>query len=346
MKRRIAVMLVGGVLGAGLPLSAVAQPSPYTATNRPAERSPGRAAEIAAEVAWSADPVTFPYRLKAKAVGEGLELTGYVPSALIQARVAALAQSASGMAVVNRLVVQPNMEMPPPATPDAAFASEVRGRLEQAAMGQVNRIEVRLAPNGVVTLSGNVNTAEDRLRYSQCLRGLPGCAAVKNDLVARDAASATAANRSEGRPEGRTLPALTVDAPRHTPPPSAPAQPELLPLPAAAPQPTVPDTAASGPPPLAATGHIVGTVKNPVVPQTMVPTVPGPLPSKPAAETAVRSSLIPRPLFRDKQPSSLPPLLPPATRDAGRPALIIFDDDPPSPKAPAAPNAAPKPLTK
>src|SRR5262245_52455460 len=44
----------------------------------------GRLMEVLVELAWLADPVTFPYYLEARVDGQALEVRGYVPSKAIR----------------------------------------------------------------------------------------------------------------------------------------------------------------------------------------------------------------------------------------------------------------------
>src|SRR5947209_7383224 len=79
--------LTGIAAGLGLKTPALAQSGPLvpmrakpapTYEERPLDSN--RFTEIQVELAWMADPVTFPYFLEARVKGTNLELRGYVPS--------------------------------------------------------------------------------------------------------------------------------------------------------------------------------------------------------------------------------------------------------------------------
>lgn len=97
----------------------------------------------------------------------------------------AIARRVDGVASVNNL-----LRREPAAEPKAVTASDadvrraVRDRFGRDARFRYSRIGVR-ADKGIVTLTGPVDTLENRARASELARAVPGVRAVTNDLLER-----------------------------------------------------------------------------------------------------------------------------------------------------------------
>src|SRR5207245_970218 len=78
--------------------------------------------EMQIEIAWLADPMTFPYPMAACLVGGTLEVAGLVPSEAVRQRALYLARECSGMSVADRLHVQAGMPEPGGREPDGVLA--------------------------------------------------------------------------------------------------------------------------------------------------------------------------------------------------------------------------------
>ena len=88
--RRLAALLAAGILGIA-PLSAALHAAPPTTVR---SVSSSRTLEVQVELAWMGDPVTFRCPLHARVKGDGIDLTGSVPSAEIRAQAVRLAHDA------------------------------------------------------------------------------------------------------------------------------------------------------------------------------------------------------------------------------------------------------------
>src|SRR4051794_6283264 len=82
-----------------VPASVSAQTDrPWRLFGRPADKTaakaidPRRQAEIQIELAWLADPVTFPYFLEARTTSAGLVVRGYVPNKAVHEQAVNLAK--------------------------------------------------------------------------------------------------------------------------------------------------------------------------------------------------------------------------------------------------------------
>ena len=181
--RRTGKWLAGGMLGLSLMTgTGVAQSIPAA----PAVPTLGEAVqpvEAMIESAWLADPLTFQYVLKAQVTTQGIELRGLVPTQMLKQRALAVAQSVCTANLVDQLRIQPNMEILLPGLPGPDFADEALGRLAKVSAGASQQVTVQVGVGGVVTLTGQASSLEEKLRLARSLRGVPGCAAVRNNLV-------------------------------------------------------------------------------------------------------------------------------------------------------------------
>jgi osmotically-inducible protein OsmY len=187
MMCRWKMWLAGSAVGVGL-LSgtmASAQMPQYLPSPTPARLEPERVQPVEAmiESAWLADPLTFQYALKARVTDGGVELRGYVPTQMLKQRALHVAQSVSSSAINDQIQVQPNMEILLPGVAGPGFAEEALSRIKKTNPDVGNSISIHLGVGGVVTLTGHASTLEDKLRIARCLRGMPGCAAVRNNIV-------------------------------------------------------------------------------------------------------------------------------------------------------------------
>src|ERR1700730_10744903 len=66
--------------------------SDKNAPAKSAQPDPRRVTEVNVEVAWLADPVTFPYYLEAHATDSHLEVRGYVPNKSVREHAVRIAQ--------------------------------------------------------------------------------------------------------------------------------------------------------------------------------------------------------------------------------------------------------------
>jgi hypothetical protein len=269
-----------------------------TAAARPAATDPRRLAEIQVEIAWLADPATFPYYLEARAVSSGLEVRGYVPSKAIHEHALNLARVYSTLPVVDAVKEHPSLQVKQgqmaPQQLHNAVSSALREALPRAAQG----LHVQVTATGQVTVTGNVPSHDERLQVSHALRRLFGCSSVQNLTQV---------------PGDVTAPPRGVDAVAKTPPLKArtPEPQRAAPTAAVKPEPRqeLQATAASRTKPAAA------ETKEPPAPTTPAPTVTT-TPAPAATTTTTAATTTPAPTV------TTTPVTPPATpAPAATPAL-------------------------
>jgi osmotically-inducible protein OsmY len=154
-----------------------------------------RAAQSKVELAWLADPATFPYHLETRQIGTALEVRGYVPHLSIRDQALRIAREQSGMRVVDGLKLLPEGAVPLVSKPPEALHRDVTNALERALPHQTRGISVNIWTNGQVLLKGRVPSEQAKLAASRCLTRVGGCSCVVNQLVVAP----------EARPQDRSL---------------------------------------------------------------------------------------------------------------------------------------------
>ncbi len=171
----------------------------------------------AIELAWLADPITFPYPLRAVHQDNKLLIQGLVPTRGIQMKALAIATELSLVEVVDQVRVQPNMRVVLPEAPRETFALECRARLEQVGLPVRKQIELRATKDGRLIITGFADSEDDKLAYSRCFVGLAGCRSIRNEMVV-------------GKAPRQALPHADVKDLETLPPPKpAPMPPTLAP---------------------------------------------------------------------------------------------------------------------
>ncbi len=211
---------------------------------------PVRLLEIAVELGWLADPVTFPHPLAAHINGRALEIRGVVPSAAARERAARVALQQCPFTLLDHVRVQPG------PLPKASGVSI--NQLHGAATATIRKNFPRLASGiavqarafGQVVLGGTIPSYEEKLAVSQSLRQLPGCTSVINELKVASAAPAApswqAAAPKAPAPSAGSPSRPVASAPALVPP-SVPPPPRPV-APASAAQPTSPQPASAATP--------------------------------------------------------------------------------------------------
>lgn len=140
-----------------------------------------RLLEIQVELAWLADPLTFPYFLDARLQGQTLEIHGHVPSPEVRERACQLARLYCPLTVQDVMKEHASLAVRPvrrqPQQLQQMAASSLR-----LALPAPDKILVSCALEGQVTLQGTVKSWEEKLAASQALRRLHGCLCVANHL--------------------------------------------------------------------------------------------------------------------------------------------------------------------
>jgi osmotically-inducible protein OsmY len=159
------------------------------ADSRRAVAAGARDAEMLVELALLADPVTFKYPLRLEMNEHGMTLHGYVPHQQAHDRALAIAREVFGGDVRDQLTVHPNMSVSIPLQRKQLDHDQVYRRLASVVPDVRARARVSLVSVGhtsTVVLAGHADSLSQKLELSRCLRGLPGCDAVVNQLQVRD----------------------------------------------------------------------------------------------------------------------------------------------------------------
>lgn len=142
-----------------------------------------RLAEMKVELALLGDIATFPYDFSARASGDTVELRGHVPNDMIRQRAMELARHSTFRRVIDGLRIQPNLSVrsilrPPPVVQREGI------ELLQGELGEpAKQMSLEARPNGVVVLTGRIDSVESKLEISRLFRRLSGCSAVINELT-------------------------------------------------------------------------------------------------------------------------------------------------------------------
>jgi hypothetical protein len=149
-------------------------------TPKTPQLDPRRLAEINVEIAWLADPVTFPYYLEAHASANQIEVKGFVPNKTVREQALRIAQVYSSMPVADSLKEHPSLQVKPsPMSPQQLLAS-VQASLRVALPRQHQQLKAECGSDGKVFIVGTVNSHEEKLTVSHALRRLHGCTSVQN----------------------------------------------------------------------------------------------------------------------------------------------------------------------
>jgi hypothetical protein len=180
-----------GVAAHGTPVQAVApwlggQQAPVRKVayeeNTVLSEANARLEEMKVEVALLSDIATFPYYLGAQAGGETIELHGYVPNNLVRQRAVQLARRSTFLTVKDNLTVQVNLSTRPPLRPALVLQKEGAELLLKHFNDEAGAIHLNARPNGLMEVSGTIDSMESKLAVSRLFRQLSGCFGVVNDL--------------------------------------------------------------------------------------------------------------------------------------------------------------------
>ncbi len=157
------------------------------AAAKSASSNPHRTTEINVEVAWLADPITFPYYLEAHASGSKLEVRGYVPNKAVREHALRIAQVYSSLPVADSMKEHGNLPVKSSKMSAPQLQKSVQSSLRVALPKQHQQLKVECGADGKVFVLGTVSTPEDKMAVSSSLRRLHGCTSVQNlTLVPND----------------------------------------------------------------------------------------------------------------------------------------------------------------
>jgi hypothetical protein len=139
-----------------------------------------RIAEVNVEIAWLADPVTFPYYLEARATDARLEMRGYVPNKAVREHALRLAQVYSSLPVTDALKEHSSLLVRPSTMSPQQLQKSAQTSLRVALPKQYQQLKIDCALDGKVFVAGPVNTYDEKIAVSHALRRLHGCTSVQN----------------------------------------------------------------------------------------------------------------------------------------------------------------------
>jgi hypothetical protein len=182
--RALPPLLTAGILG--LPGSGEPVRATPPAAGSPAARrlTPGAEPLLAAraELAWLADPVTFPHALGARVEHGSLVVTGQAPSGDVRDHAVRLARQATGLRVLNTITLRPSRPPAPAAVPPELLMRQVEQVLKEVLGTRGGAVQVGTHAGGRVTLQGTVATLEEKMLAGTRLRRVRGCTSVVNQL--------------------------------------------------------------------------------------------------------------------------------------------------------------------
>ncbi len=141
-----------------------------------------RRAEIDVELAWIADPVTFPYFLEARIEGSTLAVRGYVPDKAVREYALKLARIYTTYTLADQMKEHLSLRVRLAKESPSQLQAAVVSTLREALPRQYQRLQVQCGADGTVLLRGPIASAEDKLAASHALRRLYGCTSVRNQL--------------------------------------------------------------------------------------------------------------------------------------------------------------------
>jgi hypothetical protein len=181
--------IIAAALSLGLAMPALAQTSGAAKLGKsgmPADLQPLPAAEgkrlmeIQMELAWLADPVTFPYYLEAHIQGDTLLVQGYVPSRAVHEQALKHARQQCSLKITDALKEHSGVAVKPTRTSASQLQQGATTALRQSVGQGAARLQVKCGSDSKITVSGWVGSFEEKLTVSQTLRRLHGCTAVIN----------------------------------------------------------------------------------------------------------------------------------------------------------------------
>jgi hypothetical protein len=142
---------------------------------------PRRVTEINVELAWLADPITFPYYLEAHVTtAQQLEVRGYVPNRAVRDYALRIAQVYSSLPVVDSMKEHASLLVRPSLMSQQQLQSSVQSSLKVALPKLHQQLKVECGGDGKVSVFGPVTSHEDKITISHALRRLHGCTSVQN----------------------------------------------------------------------------------------------------------------------------------------------------------------------
>ena len=189
----------------GLPLFVITFLVASTASLQAQSESAEHLHEMAVEMAWAADPVTFPYSLRAAFVDGRMTLAGTVSTQKARDRAILDAQHATTLPVADRIDIDPTLRVRRDTVAAEKLLEAASDALRKALPQECLNIAISLQGNGHITLTGRIGSRKSQYEATTALRAVPGIRSIRNEL---DLGTTVAANVAKGTPSAKgTLPA-------------------------------------------------------------------------------------------------------------------------------------------
>lgn len=139
--------------------------------------------EATLEMGLLADPATFHVPLQIHCQGGWVQVEGSVPSEVVHHKVLHLVGDLSPVPLKDMMSIQVRA-MPMAETKSAEkLTEEAAIRIQNQLGAFVTGLQVFSEDGKILVLKGTINSLEDKLQASRCLRDLAGCAGVHNQLT-------------------------------------------------------------------------------------------------------------------------------------------------------------------
>jgi len=175
------------------------------------EEQHNRDLEIKTQLAWLANPRTFPYALKAQVKGSSMEVSGILPTASLHAEALRVARDECGMPVKDNVTTNAHTAVPPTSKPAQVLSRDINNTLAEAMPELFDSMTISVWMRGQVVLKGTVATLEDKLAASRRLQGVAGCSCVVNQLHVSRPVTAKALPWTNGGTEMRATATVTAN---------------------------------------------------------------------------------------------------------------------------------------
>lgn len=142
-----------------------------------------RLEEMKVELALLGDRVTFPYTIAATTRNDILELYGFVPNSKVRQRALEVARRSTYLPVFDTVGFKNNQNLQPSPRPMSVLLREGAELLQKELDETAKHVSLGAGPNGVIVLTGRIDSLENKLEVSRIFRQLPGCIAVDNKLT-------------------------------------------------------------------------------------------------------------------------------------------------------------------
>ena len=156
-----------------------------TATYQPLHVGAARSTEIAIQLAWLADPVTFPYSLAAHVQQDSVAVHGFVPSDSVRRQAIRIAQKQTRTKVVDVLKVDRGVQIERVSKSRRELMQSAAAVLRKSFPDAHRAFYLNSTSDGRLYIRGTVPSSDAKLLVSESLRNLPGCACVVNQLKAQ-----------------------------------------------------------------------------------------------------------------------------------------------------------------